>query len=126
MFSSLSHFLQCATDQWSGEELVRKFTLPNDETISCVLWNGMHFISGADIVKVVCFQYMEATNRPINSLKKFEEGIFSDLRSLKPGVHATLEEAKSPFLMYLYKEGCVRTQKKQKVFIWNSVNFEKL
>lgn len=27
-------------------------------------------------------------------MKKFEEGVFSDLRNLKPGVDATLEEPK--------------------------------
>jgi transcription factor STE12 len=30
-------------------------------------------------------------------LKKFEEGVFSDLRNLKPGVDASLEEPKASF-----------------------------
>jgi hypothetical protein len=30
-------------------------------------------------------------------MKKFEEGIFSDLRNLKPGVDASLEEPKVGF-----------------------------
>lgn len=30
-------------------------------------------------------------------MKKFEEGIFSDLRNLKPGVDASLEEPKVSF-----------------------------
>lgn len=67
-------------------------------------------------------------------MKKFEEGVFSDLRNLKPGQDACLEEPKvrslsaditsvlhtsqSPFLDLLFKYQCIRTQKKQKVFYW--------
>jgi transcription factor STE12 len=51
-------------------------------------------------------------------MKKFEEGVFSDLRNLKPGTDACLEEPKSPFLDLLFKHHCIRTQKKQKVFYW--------
>ncbi|KIM89833.1 hypothetical protein PILCRDRAFT_36344, partial [Piloderma croceum F 1598] len=60
----------------------------------------------------------EAFGRPVRNMKKFEEGIFSDLRNLKPGVDACLEEPKSPFLDLLFKYQCIRTQKKQKVFYW--------
>lgn len=58
--------------------------------------------------------------------KKFEEGIFSDLRNLKSGTDASLEEPKSPFLDFLYKNNCIRTQKKQKVFYWYSVPHDRL
>jgi hypothetical protein len=33
-------------------------------------------------------------------MKKFEEGVFSDLRNLKPGVDACLEEPKVGLLSY--------------------------
>lgn len=59
-------------------------------------------------------------------MKKFEEGIFSDLRNLKPGVDACLEDPKSPFLDLLFKYQCIRTQKKQKVFYWYSVPHDRL
>jgi hypothetical protein len=59
-------------------------------------------------------------------MKKFEEGIFSDLRNLKPGVDAILEEPRSEFLEMLYKNNCIRTQKKQKVFFWFSVPHDRL
>lgn len=58
--------------------------------------------------------------------KKFEEGIFSDLRNLKAGVDAVLEDPKSPFLDFLYKNNCIRTQKKQKVFYWYGVPHDRL
>ena len=58
--------------------------------------------------------------------KKFEEGIFSDLRNLKSGTDASLEEPKSGFLDFLYKNNCIRTQKKQKVFYWYSVPHDRL
>ncbi|KAL0565401.1 hypothetical protein V5O48_016623 [Marasmius crinis-equi] len=59
-------------------------------------------------------------------MKKFEEGVFSDLRNLKPGQDACLEEPKSPFLDLLFKYQCIRTQKKQKVFYWFSVPHDRL
>ncbi|KAJ7745925.1 hypothetical protein DFH07DRAFT_1063097 [Mycena maculata] len=48
------------------------------------------------------------------NMKKFEEGVFPDLRNLKPGADAFLEEPKSPFLDLLLKYQCIRTQKKRK------------
>ncbi|KIJ24672.1 hypothetical protein M422DRAFT_127323, partial [Sphaerobolus stellatus SS14] len=68
----------------------------------------------------------EAFGRPVRNMKKFEEGIFSDLRNLKPGQDACLEEPKSPFLDLLFKFQCIRTQKKQKVFYWFSVPHDRL
>jgi transcription factor STE12 len=62
----------------------------------------------------------------VKNSKKFEEGIFSDLRNLKSGTDASLEEPKSPFLDFLYKNNCIRTQKKQKVFYWYSVPHDRL
>lgn len=35
-------------------------------------------------------------------MKKFEEGIFSDLRNLKPGVDASLEEPKVSIFLLLF------------------------
>lgn len=58
--------------------------------------------------------------------KKFEEGVFSDLRALKPGQDACLEENRSEFLEWLYRHNCIRTQKKQKVFYWFSVPWDQL
>ena len=68
----------------------------------------------------------QAFGRPVRNAKKFEEGIFSDLRNLKAGTDASLEEPKSPFLDFLYKNNCIRTQKKQKVFYWYSVPHDRL
>lgn len=68
----------------------------------------------------------QAFGRPVRNSKKFEEGIFSDLRNLKSGTDASLEEPKSAFLDFLYKNNCIRTQKKQKVFYWYSVPHDRL
>ncbi|KAK1003902.1 hypothetical protein LTR54_007666 [Friedmanniomyces endolithicus] len=67
-----------------------------------------------------------AFGRPVKNAKKFEEGIFSDLRNLKSGTDASLEEPKSAFLDFMYKNNCIRTQKKQKVFYWYSVPHDRL
>ncbi|KAJ7791970.1 STE like transcription factor-domain-containing protein, partial [Mycena olivaceomarginata] len=55
-------------------------------------------------------------SRPVHNMKKFEGGVFYDLRNLKPGADTCLEEPKSPFLNLLFEYRCIRTQKKQKVF----------
>ncbi|KAF8147834.1 hypothetical protein B0H34DRAFT_833963 [Crassisporium funariophilum] len=104
---------------------LNRFLLPNQEFVTCVLWNGLYHITGTDIVRALVFRF-EAFGRPVRNMKKFEEGVFSDLRNLKPGVDACLEEPKSPFLDLLFKYQCIRTQKKQKVFYWFSVPHDRL
>lgn len=87
--------------------------------------SNLFHISGTDIVRCLAFRF-QAFGRPVKNSKKFEEGIFSDLRNLKAGTDATLEEPKSGFLDFLYKNNCIRTQKKQKVFYWYSVPHDRL
>ena len=72
---------------------LHRFPLPNNEHVTCVLWNGLFHITGTDIVRALTFRF-EAFGRPVRNVKKFEEGVFSDLRNLKPGVDACLEEPK--------------------------------
>jgi transcription factor STE12 len=38
----------------------------------------------------------------VRNMKKFEEGVFSDLRNLKPGVDACLEEPKVRFVLLVW------------------------
>jgi len=87
--------------------------------------SNLFHITGTDIVRCLAFRF-QAFGRPVKNSKKFEEGIFSDLRNLKSGTDASLEEPKSPFLDFLYKNNCIRTQKKQKVFYWYSVPHDRL
>lgn len=109
----------------SSHPALNRFLLPNQEYVSCVLWSGLYHITGTDIVRALVFRF-EAFGRPVRNMKKFEEGVFSDLRNLKPGTDACLEEPKSPFLDLLFKYQCIRTQKKQKVFYWFSVPHDRL
>jgi transcription factor STE12 len=87
--------------------------------------DNLFHITGTDIVRSLTYRFF-AFGRPVSNTKKFEEGIFSDLRNLKPGTDASLEEPKSEFLDLLYKNNCIRTQKKQKVFYWFSVPHDRL
>ncbi|RKP08423.1 transcription factor, STE-like protein, partial [Thamnocephalis sphaerospora] len=121
----LRYFLATAPNDWDPEQTIKRFLLPTGEYISCVLWRDLFHITGTDIVRVLTFRF-QAAGRPVRNVKKFEEGVFSDLRNLKPGVDATLEEPRSEFLELLYKHNCVRTQKKQKVFYWFSVPHDRL
>lgn len=80
------------TASWENRHLHR-FPLPSSEPISCVLWNDIYHITGTDIVRALSFRFL-AFGRPIRNVKKFEEGVFSDLRNLKSGSDATLEDPK--------------------------------
>jgi transcription factor STE12 len=122
---NLKYFLLSAPVDWQPEQLIRRFLLPTGDYVSCVLWSNLFHISGTDIVRCLAFRF-QAFGRPVKNSKKFEEGIFSDLRNLKAGTDATLEEPKSGFLDFLYKNNCIRTQKKQKVFYWYSVPHDRL
>lgn len=91
---------------------LNRFLLPTQEYVTCILWNGLYHITGTDIVRALVFRFEvrpliesiskqihlrtlpQAFGRPVRNLKKFEEGVFSDLRNLKPGVDACLEEPK--------------------------------
>lgn len=141
---NLKYFLATAPSRWSStasgvtkndsfptghpassHPSMNRFLLPSSEYVTCVSWNNRYHITGTDIVRALVFRF-EAFGRPVRNMKKFEEGIFSDLRNLKPGVDACLEDPKSPFLDLLFKYQCIRTQKKQKVFYWFSVPHDRL
>eukprot|EP00834_Sanchytrium_tribonematis_P001432 NODE_35_length_36362_cov_0.944434.p8 type:complete len:436 gc:universal NODE_35_length_36362_cov_0.944434:586-1893(+) len=121
----LRYFLATAPLNWQPQESIRRHLLPNGEYVSCVLWENTFHISGTDIIRILIYRF-HAYGRPVQNIKKFEEGVFSDLRNLKVGVDARLEEPRSPLLELLYKHNCVRTQKKQKVFFWYSVPHDRL
>ena len=108
----LKFFLATAPSRWNADEpdesdpssipvghpssthpALNRFLLPNQEYVSCVLWGGLYHITGTDIVRALVFRF-EAFGRPVRNMKKFEEGVFSDLRNLKPGTDACLEEPK--------------------------------
>ncbi|TPX66093.1 hypothetical protein CcCBS67573_g07952 [Chytriomyces confervae] len=121
----LKLFLVTAPSNWQPGQVIKRLKLPTNEVIACVMWNNLYHITGTDIVKALQFRFA-AFGRPVRQQKKFEEGVFSDLRNLKPGVDATLEEPRSPLLEFLFKANCIRTQKKQKVFYWFSVPHDRL
>ncbi|KKZ59946.1 transcription factor STE12 [[Emmonsia] crescens] len=121
---NLKYFLISAPVDWTPDQLIRRFLLPTGDYVS-YRRNNLFHISGTDIVRCLSFRF-QAFGRPVKNTKKFEEGIFSDLRNLKSGTDASLEEPKSAFLDFLYKNNCIRTQKKQKVFYWYSVPHDRL
>ncbi|ODV57915.1 STE domain-containing protein, partial [Ascoidea rubescens DSM 1968] len=122
----LKFFLITAPANWQEHQIIRRYYLNHDEGfISCVFWKNLYFITGTDIVKCITYRFKQF-GRDIIDRKKFEEGIFSDLRNLKCGNDAVLEPPKSEFLQFLHKNNCLRTQKKQKVFFWFSVPHDKL
>ncbi|PVH17980.1 uncharacterized protein CXQ87_000890 [Candidozyma duobushaemuli] len=126
LIEDLKFFLVTAPANWQENQVIRRYYLNNDEGfVSCVFWNNLYFITGTDIVRCILYKFQQF-GRTITDRKKFEEGIFSDLRNLKAGTDAVLEEPKSEFLDFLFKNSCLRTQKKQKVFYWFNVPHDKL
>lgn len=98
----LKIFLATAPSRWSAQHPIvsshqhpalNRFLLPSGEYVTCVLWSNLYHITGTDIVRALVFRF-EAFGRPVRNMKKFEEGVFSDLRNLKPGHDACLEEPK--------------------------------
>lgn len=126
LIEDLKFFLATAPANWQENQVIRRYYLNNDEGfVSCVFWNNLYFMTGTDIVRCILYKFQHF-GRTITDRKKFEEGIFSDLRNLKAGTDSVLEEPKLSFLEFLYKNSCLRTQKKQKVFYWFNVPHDKL
>lgn len=130
IYSELSRdffkFLEKADENIEDEEECRRFTIFGD-SITCAFWRKEGLISGSDIIKVIKAIYrLKFLGQSPKDRRKFEDGIISDLRSLRIGKDATLEEANSPLLKFLYRLNCVRTHKRQKIFKWASVPFMKL
>ncbi|CCE43215.1 STE like transcription factor family protein [Candida parapsilosis] len=126
LIDDLKFFLATAPANWQENQVIRRYYLNHDEGfVSCVYWNNLYFITGTDIVRCIVYKF-EHFGRKIIDRKKFEEGIFSDLRNLKCNTDAILEPPRSEFLEFLFKNSCLRTQKKQKVFFWFNVPHDKL
>lgn len=126
LIEDLKFFLATAPANWQENQVIRRYYLNHDEGfVSCVFWNNLYFITGTDIVRCIVYKF-EHFGRKIIDRKKFEEGIFLDLRNLKCNTDAILEPPRSDFLEFLFKNACLRTQKKQKVFFWFNVPHDKL
>lgn len=126
LIEDLKFFLATAPANWQDNQVIRRYYLNSDEGfVLCVYWNNLFFITGTDIVRCIVYKF-EHFGRKIIDRKKFEEGIFSDLRNLKCGTDAILEPPRLEFLEFLFKNLCLRTQKKQKVFFWFNVPHDKL
>lgn len=124
----LKSFLFSAPSQMQGSETgsILRFMVPDTgEYVSCIAWRGQHLITGTDIVRIIQYRFRCKGIKPEKN-KKLEEGVFSDLRSLKAGHDALLEEPRSDLLKFLYEHDCIRTQKKQKVFLWGRVDHDRL
>lgn len=122
----LHNFLSQGGLNWKEGETCRRFTIFGD-CITIANWKDEALVSGYDVVKTVLALYrVEHFGKYPKDRKKFEEGIASDLRNLKLGSDALLEEASSPLLKFLFRISSVRTHKRQKIFKWNVIPFKRL
>ncbi|KAI3660867.1 hypothetical protein MP638_006624 [Amoeboaphelidium occidentale] len=117
---ALERFILKANTLTSGHQDMVTFKLRDDVVITCCQWKHRCFITGTDIVRLLVYRFEEFTGKSPLSMKKFEEGIFSDLRRLQAPQDCVLENTRSDFLVHLFDYDCVRSKKKQKVFFWPS------
>lgn len=117
---ALQRFVDGAPAMASKHADLAYYRLDDDTRIACVNWSGRMFITGTDIVRYLMHRYQRYTGYPPVNIKKFEEGVFSDLRRLSPPNDCQLETTRSDFLIHLFNADRVRSKKKQKVFYWAS------
>lgn len=126
MLQSLGSFIAHVNENWQPDEECRRFDVFR-ESITCALWNGEGVVSGVDVCKIIMAIYrLNHMGEYPRDRRKFEEGIVSDLRNLRVNEEAFLEDAGSPLLRFLFLINSVRTHKRQKVFKWNAVPFQRL
>ena len=106
----------------NNENKISEFTFQNNEKIHCTLWNGDYLITSTDILRILYYRF-HLYGRPIVNSRKFEEGVFSDLRREK---NTILVEPPSEILDFLFKHGAIRSKKKQRLFHWFSIIHEDL
>lgn len=108
-----------------AQPVLKRLVVGENDYISCIRWNGMSLVTAVDIVKSISYR-MFIEDVPLLHLRRVEEGVLNDLRSLKTNVDAILEEPKSEFLQFLQANNCTKTLKKQKIYLWHRVPFAKL
>lgn len=126
----------------SGTPAILSFVLPGESQISCIAWDGLIWITGEDIIRVVQARF-EAVGRPVHRFKEFRGLIVSYLRRPFEGYHKELDNVwftymnmeaeltslqifQSEFLHYLREHRCIRTRKRQKVYYWFNDRFDTL
>jgi hypothetical protein len=117
---ALQRFVDVAPTMATEHQAMAYYQLDEQTRIACVNWKGRLFITGTDIVRYLTSRYEQFTGYPPINIKKFEEGVFSDLRRLSPPQDCHLETTRSDFLVHLFNADRVRSKKKQKVFFWAS------
>ena len=93
--SSLSSFLRTGPKpvQVGKPVTVYEHSLGDESSVLCFVRDGRWFMSGRGVVDCVAYRLL-ATGTTISDHKKFESGIFSDLRNLRQGIDYQLEPAK--------------------------------
>jgi len=131
LWKELVDFLAKADEDWPSDlaksvndsDRCRRFTVFG-ESITCAWWQDRGVVSGSDIVKAIGALYrLSHMGRTLKDRKRLEEGIFSDLRSMRCDTDYVLEAANSNLLKFLYRSNAVRTHKRQKVYMWSAVPF---
>lgn len=76
---------------------ILSFVLPGERQISCIAWDGLIWITGEDIIRVVQARF-EAAGRPVLRLKEFRGLVVSYLRRPIEGYHKEPDNVGLPYL----------------------------
>lgn len=88
-------------------------------------WEDSHYISTCDIVKLQKALYqLRIVDYNLRDIRLFEETIIGDLRTFRKNGIFILEKASSPLLCHMLTLNCIKTQKRQRVFLWNKFDHE--
>ncbi|KAK4330461.1 Protein STE12 [Rhodotorula toruloides] len=104
---------------------LRTFDLTDGETIACIRWQGLYYVTGTDVVRILDFQSRQAGLHQ-NDSKAFARGVYSDLRRLKIGRDCVLLPSQAPLLDALFRDDFIKTRKARKLFFWFSVPYDDL
>jgi len=74
--NQLRYFLSSAHLNWAVNQTLKRFQLPNGETISCVYWKNTFYITGTDILSDPSFFVSKLTAGPLRTLRNSKKVFF--------------------------------------------------
>ncbi|POY72926.1 hypothetical protein BMF94_4087 [Rhodotorula taiwanensis] len=96
-----------------------------NESISSVRWNGVCYMTGSDVVRIVAVRLASAGIAEPDT-KLLKRNVVSRLRTIKEGRGMLLEPANSRLLTLLFQHNLISTRKSQKLFCWYQVPHDQL
>lgn len=118
---------------------VHRFLLPRnvDETlaqggrtselvpVACIRWNGECYVTVCDVIRILTFR-LHVLGYRIANTTKLSEGVYSDLRTCRPGSDYVQLDAGEAVLLAAASVGATQSTKAQRIFRWGSFDHDRL